>query len=158
MVLHAIWSCSVVRHNANMNNATNKLMKDIFEGFCKHQSKICTLEQLRDDIRYSLSSIRGFAWGSYTSAVELMSHIFKTDCPIYSCRLVCPNDHIIPRRPQVRKTCLLSAGTSVECSTAEWMKTLQDKSHSQCQTCSKHLVMTYTFLLYQLYWLWILKA
>jgi hypothetical protein len=25
------------------------------------------------------------------------------------------------------------------------MRTLQDKSHSQCQICNKHLVMTYTF-------------
>lgn len=148
MVLHAIWLCSVSTttiHDANVNAATNRLMNEIFEGFHNHQPKNCTLEQLRDDIRQSLSSIRGFAWGSYTSAIELLSHVFKTDHQIYSSRLACPHGHTVPHRPQVRNSCLLSAGTSIAASTAEWMTTLQEKSHSQCQTCSKHLLTTYAF-------------
>jgi hypothetical protein len=148
VVLHAIWLSLVsttTTQDADVNTATNKLMEEIFEGFHNHQSKNCTLEQLRDDIRHSLSSIRGFAWGSYTSAIELLSHVFKTDHQIYSSRLACPHGHTVPRRPQVRNSCLLSAGTSIDASTAEWMRTLQEKSHSRCQICSKHLLTTYAF-------------
>ena len=39
----------------------------------------------------------------------------------------------------------MSAGTSIDASTAEWMRTLQEKSHSRCQICSKHLLTTYAF-------------
>jgi hypothetical protein len=150
-ILFALWKSNTTYWTTVFCNINSEFFSPICTGFLDVIEDNNTLENIRDDFRQSIHSLRieGLLWGRYASVVHLIQVLFTTPQITISSQLTCSQNHAVTgnRHQYINLySCMLSAGTNTYRSISEWIQNYSEDSRHQCNTCGSHLTRQYYFV------------
>jgi hypothetical protein len=147
-IIHAIWSSNKYVYTDIFRNM-NDILGNLASNFIMHASGNKTLESTRDDTRRYLHQLAPshFRWGQFTSISTLIQYLVTIPTTAIQNDFVCKNNHISRTRRTNNTCCLLTIGSTMARSVADWMQDLKEESSVTCTSCPEKMAITYQFLL-----------
>jgi len=112
------------------------------EGFLRHSDDEYTLEEVRDHLRCCLHrhSANNFTWGQFTSVDISLNALLKTDIPILSSCIYCPQRHPVSRQLEASHNCHIDVGRIDFESVQDELDLFVTALASKCTVCNDFLL------------------
>ena len=96
-ILYAFWSDDCITHSKEFNFTNPEFLGILAEGFSQVSVGRCSLEDVQELLRCHLhrAAPELFPWEKEVSVHCMLNHLLKSNVPIISSKIFCPNFHPI---------------------------------------------------------------
>jgi hypothetical protein len=136
-ILHSIWATNPDVGSILMGNVQNKCLSLVQKGFQECSDGLCTLEDVRDNLRKQLNTVNpaSFPWGNYVGVDPILQHILKTPYTVLVASRRCPKCHVIHCQRSPLSSCVFIVSPRFSGTTQKWVTDQEYQLASRCCHC-----------------------